>query len=214
MFVQRGQKVLVHCHAGMGRTAIICASYLVYSGECQEGAEAVKLVKNQRVGSLKNALTHKKAEAYIIAFCESLKEARRALYPQGHSLDELMDSQSFNCHGVKNLPYQYYPKVLGVCFERCKSGTEKISLKVDEAKVAEVREKFMPLVQANQWDELFKADQSEAIAIINDFLTTLRVEQAKDKNFFGLLYWAALMAPLLDEESKRMLVDNLVRVSG
>lgn len=45
MFVKRGQRVLVHCHAGMGRTAIICASYLVYSGECQDGEEAVNLVK-------------------------------------------------------------------------------------------------------------------------------------------------------------------------
>lgn len=51
-----------------------------------------------------------------------------------------------NCHGVADLPYQYYPKVLGICYEKLKDGTEKISLKTNEAKVVDVRAKIMPFV--------------------------------------------------------------------
>ena len=39
-----GNKVFVHCHAGMGRTAIVCAGYLIYSGIAKSAQEAIALM--------------------------------------------------------------------------------------------------------------------------------------------------------------------------
>jgi protein tyrosine phosphatase domain-containing protein 1 len=33
----KGNRVLVHCHAGMGRTAIVIAAYLAYAGIAKDG---------------------------------------------------------------------------------------------------------------------------------------------------------------------------------
>lgn len=47
-FVKRapGNKVFVHCHAGMGRTAIVCCSYLIFAGIATSGQDAIKLVQS------------------------------------------------------------------------------------------------------------------------------------------------------------------------
>ena len=42
---ERRNKVLVHCHAGQGRTAIIIGAYLLYAGICKTAEEAVILSK-------------------------------------------------------------------------------------------------------------------------------------------------------------------------
>jgi protein-tyrosine phosphatase len=52
----------------MGRTAIICASYLVYSGKAQTGEEAIEIVQRERPGTLRNKLTAKNAAMSIIEF--------------------------------------------------------------------------------------------------------------------------------------------------
>lgn len=47
-----GKRIFVHCHAGTGRTALIIAAYLYYSGMASSGEDAVAKVKAQRKGSL------------------------------------------------------------------------------------------------------------------------------------------------------------------
>lgn len=47
-FDQKGKRIFVHCHAGTGRTALIIASYIFYSGMCKTAAEAVKVVQAGR----------------------------------------------------------------------------------------------------------------------------------------------------------------------
>lgn len=41
-------KILVHCHAGQGRTAIIIGAYLLYAGITYSAPEAVKICKQGR----------------------------------------------------------------------------------------------------------------------------------------------------------------------
>lgn len=48
---KKGQRIFIHCHAGQGRTGIICASYLFYSGIASSAEHAIKLFKEQRLSS-------------------------------------------------------------------------------------------------------------------------------------------------------------------
>ena len=43
--IKNGGKVLVHCHAGQGRTAILIGAYLIYSGIAKDGDDAIRLTK-------------------------------------------------------------------------------------------------------------------------------------------------------------------------
>ncbi len=46
--IQGGGKVLVHCHAGQGRTAIIIGAYLLFAGLAKDGEDAIRLTKAGR----------------------------------------------------------------------------------------------------------------------------------------------------------------------
>jgi len=47
-------KILVHCHAGQGRTAIIIGAYLIYAGVTTSSDEAVRISKQGRPKLFKN----------------------------------------------------------------------------------------------------------------------------------------------------------------
>lgn len=46
------RKVAVHCHAGLGRTGLASACFLVASGQACSAARAVEMVRAARPGSL------------------------------------------------------------------------------------------------------------------------------------------------------------------
>ena len=46
-FALRGGKVAIHCHAGLGRTGVLIACYLVYS-QRMSGDEAITLMRTNR----------------------------------------------------------------------------------------------------------------------------------------------------------------------
>ena len=66
----RSKKVLVHCHAGQGRTAIIIGAYLLYSGIATTGVEAVSLSKKGRPKLFSNSYNTK----FVHNFATFLKE--------------------------------------------------------------------------------------------------------------------------------------------
>ena len=53
--VKLGQKVFVHCHAGTGRTAIIMASYLLFSDRANSAEEAIAICRRDRKGTFPRA---------------------------------------------------------------------------------------------------------------------------------------------------------------
>lgn len=51
--VRAGKLVLIHCHAGVGRSALLCACYLIYAG--MDLDEAWQTVKAKRVHAFLNS---------------------------------------------------------------------------------------------------------------------------------------------------------------
>lgn len=46
------KRIAVHCHAGLGRTGLTIACFLVACGEAASAAQAVEMVRAARPGSL------------------------------------------------------------------------------------------------------------------------------------------------------------------
>lgn len=46
--IERKNKILVHCHAGQGRTAIIIGAYLLYSDVAKNADEAISISRKGR----------------------------------------------------------------------------------------------------------------------------------------------------------------------
>lgn len=42
-------KILVHCHAGQGRTAIIIGAFLLFSGQAKNAIDAIHLTRKNRL---------------------------------------------------------------------------------------------------------------------------------------------------------------------
>ena len=111
-----GKRILVHCHAGTGRTALVIASYLYYSGLAYSGPDAVEKVKTQRPGSL----GRKTQVKFVLDFCQWLDHNRRSLFPDPNLPTELTYLEMMNanqrlCHGKDIEDFKYYPKFLGLC---------------------------------------------------------------------------------------------------
>lgn len=69
---QRKNKVLVHCHAGQGRTAIIIGAYLLYAGLASTAQEAIQISQRDRA----KLFTHTYNREYLYQFADSLTKMR------------------------------------------------------------------------------------------------------------------------------------------
>ncbi|KAL0490849.1 protein tyrosine phosphatase [Acrasis kona] len=69
-YAKEGKKVLVHCHAGKGRTGIVACCYLIYAGAFQNATDAIKHVQNARDVRLNR---HMEQIDFIYAFDRFLK---------------------------------------------------------------------------------------------------------------------------------------------
>jgi dual specificity MAP kinase phosphatase len=70
--VRAGKAVLIHCHAGIGRSALLCTCYLVYTGMSVE--EAWQTVKTKRTVAYLNA----KQQAMLEEFAATIIQERTA----------------------------------------------------------------------------------------------------------------------------------------
>lgn len=70
--VRAGKMVLIHCHAGVGRSALQCASYLIYAG--MELEEAWDLLKSKR----SIVYLNERQQAALAEFAAVMAEERAA----------------------------------------------------------------------------------------------------------------------------------------
>ena len=99
--IRAGRKVAVHCHAGLGRTGLAIACYLVY--DCNMTAEeAIMLVRAKRPGSVQTP----KQAGFVASFSDFLSSLREkvVLPPSVHgkyALCQVMDAHRSLMHGVE-----------------------------------------------------------------------------------------------------------------
>lgn len=77
----------MHCHAGQGRTGIICAAFLFYAGFAASADSAIMLFKQQRLSS--GALKRKRDQNCVREFVSFLQSRRLLMYPAFKKISDL-----------------------------------------------------------------------------------------------------------------------------
>lgn len=101
--------VAIHCKAGKGRTGLICAAYLLYTGVCKNAEAALILFGNQRTSSFKGVTVPSQIR-YVKYFERYLKQYQRVSRPFPY------DSVLLTLHHVRftTVPH-FHPTPTGGC---------------------------------------------------------------------------------------------------
>lgn len=115
--IQSGKKLAVHCHAGLGRTGLAIACYLVYDRRLH-AKDAIEVVRLKRPGSIQN----RKQTTFIHQFENYLQSLRRyypiVMEPPGRGtceprlLSDILENQSLYLHGIEQRKLKMVPKVI------------------------------------------------------------------------------------------------------
>lgn len=104
-FARNNGKVLVHCHAGLGRTGTLICCFLVWKKKMQP-ATAIYFTRMKRPGSVQTA----EQVAIIYKFAESLKPVTAGL-GSFLSFDDYCCNQNKILHGFEGRIFKHVPKV-------------------------------------------------------------------------------------------------------
>lgn len=106
------KKISVHCHAGLGRTGLVIACYLVFRGTHSVN-EAIDCVRVHRPGSIQT----KKQVRFITTFQRFINGLRVAFaFPPTttFSLEHYMKRQRLLLHGPDSQHHRYVPRVMAI----------------------------------------------------------------------------------------------------
>ncbi|BBN14693.1 protein tyrosine phosphatase domain-containing protein 1 [Marchantia polymorpha subsp. ruderalis] len=113
-----GDKVMVHCHSGVGRTGVVIGCYFVYSGAYEDPTEAIQAIRTFRHGTFKRAYQTqmvKDFEAFLmklrVNFVSPDKIVKRVGDVPGYpNIIEHMSRQKKALHGLERRALLYVPK--------------------------------------------------------------------------------------------------------
>lgn len=102
-------KVLVHCHAGLGRTGLMIASYFVYS-QRMSAADAIKLVRESRPGAVQTSKQQQFVHSFEKHLWSLFQAFRVGISDSPIELHGYIKRQRLFLHGEESRLYKYVPK--------------------------------------------------------------------------------------------------------
>ena len=122
--IQEGGKILVHCHAGLGRTGVAIACYILYAKMCPTW-EAIRQVRQTRRHSIQNA----KQKKFIKVFALCMQDLK-ILFPVPYQNPPLtLNQYIIKQEKLLNLQEK---KAIGMCPKLIYEIVERLNLFVQE----------------------------------------------------------------------------------
>ncbi|KAJ3169020.1 hypothetical protein HDU87_000894 [Geranomyces variabilis] len=204
--LEDGQKIAVHCHAGLGRTGLAIACYLVY-GLNMESNKAIALVRKNRPLSVQT----RKQVLFVQQFEEHIKPFK-VYFPgicsrspteyssvQLLSLESVLANQRRFFHGDEQKIMRYVPKIVAAIVERLKT----LTANDDESRavmmlafasfdgVPEMTEQLILLqsdINAGQWAALSEqeVDVKILVSLLLYWVISLRLPLLLDEQVLAL----------------------------
>ena len=100
------KKVLVHCHAGYGRTGVVIACYMLFNSE-KDSKTVIQEIRSQRRKCIETSEQRK----YCRKFEDFLNHSR-VLFGQKENIDEFLKRQEDLLFGEEKRKYGFVPRIL------------------------------------------------------------------------------------------------------
>ena len=120
---EKNQKVLVHCHAGFGRTGIVIACYLLYNTE-DSVDDVISYIRNKR----KKCVETSEQRKYCESFSNFISDCKVLFSKEKLSIDVYLKRQEDLLYGAEKKKYGFVPRLLTKCFEKIMTIKKKYNL--------------------------------------------------------------------------------------
>jgi hypothetical protein len=109
---ENGYKVLVHCHAGFGRTGVVIACFLIYVTN-KSVDEIIEFIRDKRSGCIQKSSQFE--------YCQKFKtyiDQSRPIFCDKNSIEFYMKRQSDLLFGDEAKKYEFVPKLTSIVLDK------------------------------------------------------------------------------------------------
>jgi hypothetical protein len=109
---EKNNRVLVHCHAGYGRTGVVIVCYLIYVSN-KSVHEIIEYIREKRQGSVQKDTQYK--------YCQKFKsyiDKCRPIFGERNTIEFYMKNQNDLLYGEDLKRHEFIPKLISVVLEK------------------------------------------------------------------------------------------------